>query len=40
MRGREVIVSNMNFPFAYTVNKTFGLPATLSVIRLEDVPAE
>lgn len=36
LRGREVIVSNMNFPFAYTVNKTFGVPATLSVIRLED----
>ena len=40
LRGREVIVSNMNFPFAYTVNKTFGVPATLSVIRLEDVPPE
>ena len=40
LRGREVIVSNMNFPFAYTVNKTFGVPATLSVIRLEDLVAE
>ena len=40
LRGREVIVSNMNFPFAYTVNKTFGVPATLSVIRLEDAPEE
>jgi len=40
LRGREVIVSNMNFPFAFTVNKTFGVPATLSVIRLEDAPEE
>lgn len=36
LRGREVIVSNMNFPFAYTVNKKFGVPATLSVIQLKD----
>ncbi len=40
LRGRELIVSNMNFPFAYTVNKTFGMPATLSVIRLDEVKAE
>jgi sugar lactone lactonase YvrE len=36
LRGREVIVSNMDFPFAYTVNKQFGMPATLSVIRLPE----
>jgi hypothetical protein len=30
----------MNFPFAYTINKTFGVPATVSVIRLDDVPAK
>ncbi len=34
LRGREVIASNMNYPFAYTVNKKFGMPATLSVIKL------
>lgn len=40
LRGREVIVSNLDLPFAYTVNKTFDVPATLSVVRLEDVTEE
>lgn len=40
LRGRQLIVSNMNLSFDQTVNKTFGMPATISVIQLEDAPAK
>lgn len=35
LRGREVIVSNMDWPVPGCINQTYNKPATLSVIRLE-----
>jgi len=35
LRGREVLVSNMDFPVPGGVNKTFDKPYTLSIIKLD-----
>ena len=35
LRGREVIVSNMDWPVPGCVNQTYNTPATLSVIKLD-----
>jgi sugar lactone lactonase YvrE len=35
LRGREVIVSNMDWPVPGCVNQTYNKPATLSVIKLD-----
>jgi sugar lactone lactonase YvrE len=36
LRGREVIVSNMDFPIPTGVNTTFDKPYTLSIIKLDE----
>lgn len=36
LRGREVIVSNMDFPVPTGVNQTFDKPYTLSIIKLDE----
>jgi len=36
MRGNTVVVSNMDWPFPKFVNTKWQMPATLSVIRLDD----
>ena len=35
LRGRELIISNMDWPVPGTINQTYNLPATLSVIQLD-----
>jgi sugar lactone lactonase YvrE len=35
LRGREVIVSNMDWPVPGCINQTYNKPATLSVIKLD-----
>ncbi len=35
LRGRELIVSNMDWPVPGTINQTYNVPATLSVIQLD-----
>ena len=35
LRGREVIVSNMDWPVAGCINKKYDKPCTLSVIKLD-----
>lgn len=35
LRGREVIVSNMDWPVPGCINQTYNKPCTLSVIKLD-----
>jgi hypothetical protein len=36
LRGRDLIVSNMDWPVPGCINQTYNPPATLSLIRLGD----